>query len=585
METNVWANLKSLFLQFRWRFAKATALVIFSNLLIISIPLLFREALAVLSTSSHQDKFGFSLGLWVALLFALAFVGAFFKYRMRLEFIAISRVAEKDMRSKIFGRLQEHSMAFYDKHGIGELLSRLTNDISAYRDLLGPGIMYPVFFVTLVIPGLTALFYISPLLGLVSFIPLLLIPLLNLITSRKIYHLAQQAQKGLADLSNMTQEHYSEIPIVKAYVAEGSLRDCFKAMCQRLLKINFQLNCYQGLFLPLFNLLSKMVVVSLVVVMGLIILKAWGTLTTGDFLSFMWIQGYIFFPVLMLAWVIPIYQRGSAAYERLVEIYKEPIEVPDNGISTHAISPDADIDFRNLTFSYPQSAKPVLQNFSLHVKEGSFVGITGPVGAGKTTLFRLLNREYEIPEGKLFIGGKDIHEYPLKALWKEIVTVDQRPFLFSRTIAENVRFGNEEALQAEIEAAAGYADLHETILSLPDQYNTMVGERGVTLSGGQKQRLAMARAFLVNRSILLMDDIFSAVDTETESHIFSAMRSNIKHKTILLITHRVSILESMDRILYMQDGKIVEDGSPQELKAKNGQYAALVALQKAKGSH
>lgn len=595
MEKTLWENLKAIFVQYRWRFAKALTMVFAANFLLILTPLVFRHAVSSLSTTPTtmtgmlSNILQWTLGpyskdvwAWAVILILISLVAAFFKYRMRIAFISVSRDAEREVRSKVFSRIQEQSMAFYDRHGIGELLSRLTNDITAYRDVLGPGIMYPLFFLTLVIPGLIALFIISPQLAAISLIPLTAIPLINLATRNKIYTLSHLAQKGLADLSNVAQEHYSGIRIVKGYVAEKQLSARFSDLCRSLITANIKLNCFQGLLFPFFTLLTKSITVLLVIVTGYIILKAWGSLSPADFVSFMWIQSYIFFPILMLAWVLPIYARGRASYERLVEIYEEPNEVKDEGHRILMIPPNSSIEFNHLTFSYPNSSKFALKDFSAQIQGGSFVGITGPVGAGKTTLFRILNREYEVPYGKVSIGGYDIHEYPLDAFWKQIITVEQIPFLFSRSIADNVRFGKNEALQTEIETVAKYADLHETVLDFPQQYDTLVGERGVTLSGGQKQRLILARAFLVNRSILLLDDVFSSVDAETEMRMFIAMKANFKNKTVLLITHRASILESMDRILYMQDGTIIEDGPPAELKAKNGHYAALVGLQSPK---
>lgn len=593
MEKSLWKNLRGILYTYRWRLIGALSMVIISNFVAVLIPLVFRHAVMQMYPQEGMQKgalgdiLHFILGshigalwAWVILLLGLAILAAFFKYQMRFAFISVSRDAEKEVRSKIFGRIQEQSMAFYDNHGIGELLSRLTNDISAYRDVLGPGIMYPLFFATLVIPGFFALFSISPTLASVSIIPLLAIPILNYLMKSAIYNVSMKAQKGLADLSNMTQEHYSGIRIVKGYVAEHRLSSLFSKLGLSLVSINIKLNCYQGLMFPFFTLLTKIITISLVMVTGLIIFKAWGTLTAADFVSFMWIQSYIFFPVLMLAWVLPMYARGKASYERLLEIYEEPIEVKSGSTKTVSIPQQADIEFRHLTFKYPKMTKPVLNSFSMVIKSGSFVGITGPIGAGKTTLFRLLNREYEVPHGMIYIGGRDIHDYPLDAFGKEIVTVEQLPFLFSRTIADNVRFGKEEALMEEIEAVAKHADLHDTILEFPESYETLIGERGVTLSGGQKQRVAIARAFLVDRSILLLDDVFSAVDAKTEGRIFESMKANFKNKTVLLITHRLSILEAMDRVIYMEDGRIIEDGTPDELKDRNGKYAALVELQR-----
>jgi ATP-binding cassette subfamily B multidrug efflux pump len=281
----------------------------------------------------------------------------------------------------------------------------------------------------------------------------------------------------------------------------------------------------------------------------------------------------------MLGWVLPIYERGRAAYARLIEIYEEPNEVKTEAKSKLTISSKADLVIKNLTFFYPGSAKAALSHFNLHIQGGSFVGVTGPVGAGKTTLLHILNREYEVPKGTFFIGHHEVHEYPLEAFRAQMVAVEQAAFLFYRSVAENVRFGRMEASQEEIEIVSRYADLHDTVMDFPAQYDTLVGERGMTLSGGQKQRVAVARALLVNRSILLLDDIFSAVDTATERRIFEAINRHFKGKTVLLVTHRVSVLEQMDRVVYMMGGKVVEDGTPAELKAKQGHYAALVGLQ------
>jgi len=592
MDRNLWENLKAIFFAYRWRYLTAALLVVIGNGLMLLNPLVFREALILMNHKQSSESGNFnhiissvlgehqkSLWVWVCILLMLTTGACLFKYYMRKIFWSISRDVERDARSKLFTRIQDQSMAFYDRHNIGELLSRLTNDISAYRDVLGPGIMFPLFFLTLVVPGIVALFYISPTLAPVSIIPLIAIPLVNLSMRKSVYALSYKAQEGLADLSSMAQEYYSGIRIVKGYVAEPQLFKRFGSLCKSLIGINIKLNCFQGILFPFFTLITKIITVLLVLFTALIILKAWSVLSVADFVSFMWIQSYIFLPVLMLAWVLPVYERGRAAYARLVEIYEEPIEVVSKATSDQKISIGADIEFKDLSFSYPLGKKAVLQNFSLHIKGGSFIGITGPVGAGKTTLFRILNREYEISLGKIFIDGREIHEYPLESISKEIVTVEQAPFLFSRTIAENVRFGRSDAMEAEIVAAAEYADLHTAVMEFPEQYETLIGERGVTLSGGQKQRLAIARAYLVDRSIVLFDDVFSAVDKETEMRIFKTMQSNLKGKTVLLITHRVSVLDAMDRVLYMDNGRIIEDGSPVELRKKQGQYAALADLQ------
>lgn len=592
MEKSLFENLLVILRKYRLRFFQGFCMVLISNGLLIINPLVFRQAVIAVDPFSPSEGgfleafFRWCLGenssivwYWALFLFMIALTSAIFKYWMRMTFITVSRDVELEVRAKLFDKIQAQSMAFFDRYGTGELLSRLTNDISSYRDVLGPGIMYPLFFLTMMIPGLLALFYISIPLALISLIPLFVIPIVNYFIRDQIYKVAFAVQKALGKLSSMVQEHFSAIRIVKSYVIESETGRQFRELCDHLFIKNLRLDSLQGSLFPFFTFLTKIITVTLVLFSGVIIFKGWEALSTADFVSFMWIQSYIFYPVLMLGWLIPVYERGRAAYDRLLQIYEEPIEVKDIPHSKLHIPLQADISITGLTFTYPTGETPVLSDLDLDIKGGTFVGITGPIGGGKTTLFKLLTREYEIPMGMISIGGRDIHDYSLKAFHGEIVTVEQVPFLFSKSIAENVRFGRREASLEEMESVARFADLHETILDFPEKYETIIGERGMTLSGGQKQRLAMARAFLVNRSILLLDDIFSAVDAATEKRIFSAMHENFLGKTVILITHRVSILKKMDRVIYMDHGKILEDGTHQELMEKNGHYAALAELQ------
>lgn len=589
MEKKLTSNLWSIIRRFRWRILFAVLSVFIANALLILNPLIFRQALLFLVPQPNDKApwpflgpYSNSILAWGSLLLAIATLSALFKFQMRWIFLSLSRQIELELREKIFDCIQSQSKAFFDQHGIGDLLSRLTNDISAYRDLLGPGLMFPAFFLSLVFPAMAVLFYLSPLMAAISLIPIIAIYLLNLLLRRPLLKISQHVQESLADMSRMTHEHYSGIKLIKSYGIEKETAARFDRFCQYFSSLNMRFATLESLFFPLITMLTKIVTLGLVFAAAIIILFGWHgeQMNTADFLSFMWIQSYIFGPLLMLAWMLPMYQKGKAAYFRLVHIYEEPIQVQANQESLLHLPPHANIEFRDLTFSYPTHPKEVLSHFNLSIQGGSFVGITGPVGAGKTTLFRLLNREYEVPHGKIFLGGKDIHEYSLEVFQKEIVTVEQLPFLFSKSIKDNVRFGKQEATLQEIEIVAQQADLHETVLDFPSQYDTLVGERGVSLSGGQKQRVAIARAFLVNRSILLLDDIFSSVDSMTEKKIFQAIKDNFKERTILLVTHRVSILEQLDRVIYMVNGRIVEDGTPAELVDHHGPYKALVDLQR-----
>ncbi len=590
MNKSLMGNIGEMICEHWKRLSIAFLLVLLANLLLVLNPLILRQALLVISTPDIGEEsnltfilksiLGSSAYSWGALLLAIASLAALFKYYMRMIFITLGREVELTMREKIFQRIQSQSRAFFDRHEIGDLLSRLTNDITAYRDLLGPGLMYPAFFITLIIPALLALFSLSAWMAMISLIPIVTIYIFNLFIHYPLYRVSQQVQKSLGKMSVIAHEHFSGIRVIKAYGIQKAASLLFYKLCLYFSHLSTRLAFLQGMVMPTLNLMIKITSVILVLFAGALILLRWQPLSVADFLSFMWIQSYIFSPLLMLGWVIPMYQKGKAAYDRLVEIYEEPIEVQDSTSFLTLVPSEADITFRNLTFIYPGQAEPVLHQLNLRFARGSFIGLTGPVGAGKSTLIRLLNREYEVSKNSILIGEHDIHDYSLQAIHQAIACVEQLPFLFSKSLTENIRFGKREATKEEIEEIARQVNLHDMILTLPEKYNTVVGERGVSLSGGQKQRIAIARAFLVNRSILLLDDIFSALDATTEKLIFESIKSNFKGKTLLLITHRISILEQMDRILYMHNGRIVEDGTPQALLQQQGFYEALVKIQK-----
>jgi len=573
VENSLIRALYSVIVHYKGRISYAVLCVSLSNLLMVGNPLVFRQAVYMVSGSTE------TLPLWVIVLLTLTIGVGVFQYKMRMEFIAISRDVESRLRSKIYDRIQNQSASFFDRHHIGGLMSRLTNDLSAYREVIGPGIMYPVYFTTLVVPALIALFTISIPMALVSSIPVMLLPLLMWIFRRISFHISLEVQKALGSLSTSVQEHYSGIRIVKAYGTENSSLQRFAEKCQNFLRLNTRLEIIRGLFYPFLTMITKVTTILIVMLMSYSTIRGWTILSTADFVSFMWIQSYVFIPVLMLGWTLPLYIHGSASYARLVEIYQEPIEVEDLPQAVHKVPEDASIRFHDLTFSYPGNRIPALRHLTMEIPPGQFLGMTGPVGSGKSTLFRLLAREYEVPHGMIFLGDRDIRDYAYDAIRRHIVYVEQHPFLFSATIRENLLYGNPKATQEQMDDALESADLMETMTNLPQGYETVIGERGVMLSGGEKQRLALARAFLVNRPIMLLDDVFSAVDAETEVKIFTSIKKLFLEKTVMIITHRVSVLEQLDTILYIMNGKVIEKGTPRELLKRGRHYAALVELQ------
>lgn len=592
MRESLVKDLLAVVWQYRLRLLRACLLVLLSNSLLILNPLLIREAVLALDPyskndpesfsfflSSNMGSFYHSLVVWGVFLFTITLFSAYFKYRMRIAFIWVSRDVEYHLQNTLFNKIQSQTPNFFDKYRIGELLSRLTNDLSSYREVLGPGIMYPLHFLTMIFPAMTALFWIAPQLALLSCIPILVLPVLVLAIEGRAYKISLNVQRALGEMSTMAHETFSGIRIIKGYAVEDISLNKFTEACKKFISLNFRMATLEGMFYPFMTLITRLVTLLLVVFTSYLVIKAHSELSVADFISFMLIQSFIFAPILMLGWALPIYERGKAAYDRLLEIYQAPIEVSQAKKSISEIS-TGNISFNQLSFNYPQHVTQILAHLSFEIPEGSFFGIAGPIGAGKSTILNLLNRDYEVLNGTIAIGGKDIHNYSKKALQKLIATVEQTPFLFSRTISENIAFEKPDATQEEIEEASKLADLHDSVMSFPLQYQTIVGEKGVMLSGGQKQRVAIARAILTDRPIFLFDDIFSAIDVGTERKIFSALREKLKGKTVIMISHRTSVLNQMDYIIYMHDGKIIEKGTPSELKNKEGAYAALAELQR-----
>jgi ATP-binding cassette subfamily B protein len=565
MEKTLWQNLLSVVGFYRKRFTLATLMLLLANLLTLANPLLVRHALENPGTAPWK---------WALALLAIAFSSSLFRYRMRVEFSLVAKEVEQKARLHLFDRLQQQSRAFHDRHSVGELIERLSSDMGAYRDVVGPGLLFPVFLLTMILPGLFALAYISLPLALLTALSMIFIPLINLTFRKQIYKGAMRVQEQLAKMGKFVQEVFSGIRIVKSYVVEETLIRQFEKECADLLGMNFKLSSLQGIFFPLLTTVIRAVTLGIVLLAGLFFLSP------ADFVSFMWIQSYIFFPLLILGWVIPIWQHGRAAYDRIYQILDEPIEV-EGGTHPHKIPKKPSIEITGLTFAYPQNP-PLYQGLNLHIEGGTITALTGPAGGGKSTLFKLLSRDYEIPRGMIAIAGKDIHDYPLDSFWEEVITVDQIPFLFSKTIRENVRFAKRDATDEEVIGVSDLAALHDEVIGFEKGYDTVIGEKGIGLSGGQKSRLAIARAFLVDRNLLLLDDIFASLDEATADKIFNSLRAQFKGKTVVLTTSKAKLLEKMDKVVVIKGGKIIEEGSPETLFQKSSILKELKELEDGK---
>lgn len=513
------------------------------------------------------------LGRYAFLLFGIALAAGVFKYFMRQSVIAISRHLEFDLRNELFAHLQRQPLAWFQRHRIGGIMSVATNDMAAVRMMLGPGVMYTVNTLTVGVVSMAFMLAISPRLTLLSLLPLPLVSASVWYFGNRIHARFENVQARFAALSAHVQENLAGLRVVRAFAAEPPQTAHFEALSEDYRERNLELIRIAGVFQPSLALFSGVGALLALWIGGREAIA--GRITLGQFVAFTWYLGMLNWPMIALGWVINLFQRGAASYGRIAALLDAEPEIADAPGAVPPAAGRGELEFRHLTFTYPGAAEPALRDVSFRVPAGATVALVGRTGAGKSTLLALLPRLFDPPPGTVFVDGRDVRALELAGLRARLATVPQDPFLFSATVAENVAYGVAGADDAAIRRAAGVARLDPDVRGFPDGYATPVGERGVTLSGGQRQRAAIARAVLRDAPVLLLDDCLSSVDTQTEEAILQGLRAEMRRRTTLIVSHRVSTVRDADLILVLERGAIVERGGHAELLALGGRYAAL----------
>jgi ATP-binding cassette subfamily B protein len=509
---------------------------------------------------------------------AVAAVTAVVRFFSRTLVFDAAREIEYEIRNDLFAQLERLPRSFYAEWRTGDIMSRCVNDVNAVRMLLGVGLLNVVQTPILYLGAVAVMFTADPKLTLLVMAPYPLFIVAARSLGRAIHHWSLLVQEGLADLSNRLQESISGVAVVKAYAMEPAMARRFDATNRELYRRELGFVRANAAMPAVVSLLPAAALWIILFVGGHAILD--GRMRASDFFTFTMYVYQLTFPTFLMGWVVALVQRGAASMQRIDELLSVEPSIADPPDPVNVAELAGEIEFRNLTFRYPGAARePALCDVSLRVPAGTTLGVVGPVGSGKTTLASLIPRLLEVPEGQLFLDGVDVNRIPLRVLRSHIAMVPQESFLFSMTLADNIAFGRPQTDALEVRRAAERAQLAKDVVDLPDGYATVVGERGVMLSGGQRQRTALARALALDPRILILDDTLSAVDAETEAAIQRELREVVRGRTVVLVSSRVSAVRDADRVAVLDEGRVVELGTPASLLAAGGLYARLAREQ------
>ena len=568
--------LNKYFIKYKWRLLIGLFITVLSKLLALKVPQIVGDSLNIVENYESGKITDLKaveqeLLLNVLLLIGVSVLAGFFTFLMRQTIIVTSRLIEFDLKNEIYQQYQRLSLNFYKKNRTGDLMNRISEDVSKVRMYVGPAIMYSMNMIVLLVVGFTQMIRIDVKLTMYTLLPFPLLSIAIFSLSKIIHKRSSVVQEYLSKLTTFNQEFFSGISVVKSYGIEKSIIKDFDKISEKSKEKNIHLQQANALFFPL--------MVFLIGISNIIVIYIGGQqyinneIQIGTIIEFMLYVNILTWPVAVVGWVTSMIQQAEASQLRINEFLQHQPEIQNHSITP--ITLQGKVDFKNVTFTYDDTNITALKKVTFCAEAGETVAILGKTGAGKSTIIELIARLYDAKEGSILMDGNPIETINLNDLRNQIGFVPQDPFLFSESISSNIKFGKEDATEEEIMQAAKDAVVHENIIDFPKGYETVLGERGVTLSGGQKQRVSIARAIIKNPKILIFDDCLSAVDTETEERILSNLNKFSKNKTTFIISHRVSSAKNADKIIVLEKGEIIQQGSHNQLINTSGYYKEL----------
>ncbi len=577
-------HLNKYFWNYRYRLILGLIFIFISNIFGLYPPIYIGEVFNIISDALNEKSYSENqlqgliknqLTYYVFLVLAFAMCKGLFMFFMRQTIIVMSRMIEYDLKNEIYDHYQRLSLSFYKRNKTGDLMNRISEDVSRVRMFLGPAILYSTnltISIALIIPKMAS---ISPTLTLYALSPLPILVVAIYKVSSVMNIKSEIVQRQLSKLSSISQETFSGIRVIKSYTQENFVQNQFMDAAQDYKHKNMDLVRVNALFFPLMILLIGLSTLFTIYIGGLEAIA--GHIQVGDIATFVIYVNMLTWPVASLGWVTSIVQRSAASQKRINEFLQEEPEIKNpTSESSHIFG---DIKFDNVSFTYEDTGIQAIKNISFTVKQGETLGIIGPIGSGKSTLSELLCLISDVDSGVISIGGENIKNVNLYDLRSAIGYVPQESFLFSDSIYNNIAFGKQECTEYEVTHAAKKAGIYNNIKQFKDQFKTIIGERGVTLSGGQKQRLSIARALIRKPKFMLLDDCLSAVDTETEELILKNIKEQSQNNTCIIISHRISSIKHADQIILLNEGEIIEHGDHDTLVNKNGEYTKIFKKQ------